>query len=127
MNEDFFDDANIPESAWFKFEQVGDKVMGIVAENPKIKEDKGRTGEFGDQRVFKLRQEDGTVINVGIKTKNSYLMERTEKVREGDKVGFKFTEEIPASVKGHHPAKSIQVYVQQTAEGDAIRDMERKY
>jgi len=121
--EDIFDEKNIPESNWFKFDKVGDKVAGVVVENPKIKPD--TSGQFGDQRVFKLRQENGEIITVGIKTKNNYVMERTDKVREGDKVGFKFAEEIAPKVKGHHAAKSIQVYVQLTPEGDQMRELEK--
>ena len=123
--EDIFNDNNIPESTWFAFEAVGDKVSGTVAENPTVKEDK--SGQFGDQKVFKLIQEDGSIINVGIKMKNTYVIERTSKVRAGDRVGFKFEAEIPPKVKGHHPAKSIQVYVQFTPEGDAQRDMEKVF
>jgi len=123
MSEDIFNDENVPESNWFKFEKVGDKVSGILAENPTIKEDP--TGEFKPQRVFKLQQEDGTVVNVGISMTKDFIIQRTNHVRQGDKVGFLFKEEIPNTKKGYRPAKSIIPYVQTTPEGDAAREMEK--
>lgn len=121
--DELFNDENVPESNWFKFEKVGDKVSGIVAENPSVKEDP--SGEFGPQRVFKLQQEDGSIINVGISMKKDYVIQRTNHVRQGDKVGFLFKEEIPASKKGYAPAKSIVPYVQTTPEGDQQREIEK--
>lgn len=125
MSDDIFDDKNIPTSNWFAFEKVGDKVSGVVDENPYIKQD--TTGVYGDQKVFKLLQEDGSTINVGIKMTNKYIIERTQKVRRGDKVGFLFEKEIPPKQKGYNPAKSIQAYVQLTEEGERERAMEKDF
>jgi hypothetical protein len=120
--DDIFDAANIPESNWFKFDKVGDKVSGTLAENPRIKKD--TTGQYGDQKVFVLTQKDGSTMNVGIRLDKDNLIQRTNKLRQGDKVGFEFVKEIPASKKGYNPAKSIEVYVKLTEEGDKWRAFE---
>lgn len=105
--DDLFDEENIPESAWFKFAKVGDRCSGEVvgiAEKPE------RDG-MPAQRVFSLKQKDGSVMNVGLKKSSDYLMGRTNMVKVGDILGVEFKKEIPAKKKGHHPAKSIEVYV----------------
>ena len=106
-DKDLFKEDNIPQSNWFKFDKVGDKVGGEVSEIF----DKPGSGDFPDQRVFVLRQKDGSMINVGIKKTSDYIIGRTNNVKLGDILGFEFKKEIPAKVKGHHPAKSIEVYV----------------
>jgi hypothetical protein len=125
MSKDIFDESNVPESNWFKFEKVGDKVSGVVADNPTIKVDK--SGEYGDQKVFSLVQDDGEVINVGIRVDKDYVISRTNKVRKGDRLGFLFKEEIPASKKGYNPAKSIVPFVEYTPEGDEERGVEAAF
>lgn len=105
--DDFFNDSNIPESNWFKFEKVGDRIKGEVLEIYET-EDKGN---FPGQRVFVLKKDDGEVINVGLKRTSDYLMTRTKNVKLGDIFGAEFKAEIPAKVKGNNPAKSIEVYV----------------
>lgn len=115
-----FSEADIPQSAWFKFDKVGDRIKGVVNEEPYIK--KGSAG-FEDQKVFALKQASGEVINVGIKATNDYVISRTNKATVGDILGFEFTKEIPPAVKGHHPAKSITPFVKYTPEGDAQRDL----
>lgn len=123
--EELFSDTNIPESNWFKFEKVGDKVGGVLAENPTVKKDP--TGTYGDQRVFKLIQKDGSIINVGMKLDKSYIIERTNNVRRGDWVGFMFEKEVPPSKPGYRPAKSIVPFVRLTPEGDAERQAEKDF
>lgn len=121
--DDIFNDDNKPESNWFKFEKVGDKVSGVLAENPRVKPD--TSGVYGDQRVFVLTQSDGSTVNVGIRMDKDYIIQRTNDVRQGDKIGFEFAKEIPAKKKGYSPAKSIEVYVVKTEEGDRAREFER--
>lgn len=119
-NEDLFNPENIPTSNWATFKTVGDKFSGVVED---IFTKPGADG-FRDQKVFALKQEDGSVINVGISVDKTFIIQRTNKVRVGDKLGFEFQKEIPASTKGHHPAKSIIPYVKYTPEGDAVREFE---
>ena len=123
MSEDIFDPKNVPESNWFKMEKVGDRVSGILTENPYIKKDS--SGQFGDQRVFVMQQTDGSTVNFGVRVDKDYLMQRTNKLRAGDKVGFEFVKEIPASKKGYSPAKSIEPYAVFTEEGDRVREFEK--
>lgn len=114
---DIFNEDNIPQSTWFKFEKVGDRVSGIVTEIY----DKEGSNNLPDQKVYVLKQEDGSEVSVGIKKQNKFIVQRLSKVVPGDKVGFKFEKEIPAKVKGYSAAKSITPYVQYTPEGDEIR------
>lgn len=109
MNEldELFNEKNIPESNWFKFEKVGDRVAGEVVG---ISE-KPASGDFAAQRVFQLKQKEGALLNVGIPVTKDYLMGRTNSVKLGDILGFEFKKEIPPSKKGFAPAKSIEVYV----------------
>lgn len=123
--DNLFDDSNIPESNWFKFEKVGDKVSGVLVENPTIKKD--TTGQFGDQKVFTLQTDEGDTVHVGIRLDKDFVIQRTNRVRRGDKLGFLFKEEIPASKKGYNPAKSIIPYVQYTPEGDEERATEKAF
>ena len=102
-----FSEGNIPESNFFKFENVGDKVGGILVES----EDKPAKDNFPAQRVFTLKQEDGSFVKVGISLLKSYVISRASQAQFGDLLGFEFKKEIPASVKGFSPAKSIEVYV----------------
>jgi hypothetical protein len=105
--KDLFDEKNIPESNWFSFKKVGDRCFGEVVE-VFIKESKDPM--FASQRVFVLKQKDGSFLNVGIKTTSDYLMSRTNMVAPGDVIGFEFTKEVPPAKKGYQPAKSITVY-----------------
>ena len=115
--DELFDEKNVPVGNWFKFTNVGDKVGGIVTD---IYDKKGDE-TFPDQKVFVLKNKAGEEYNVGIKADNIFLMQRTKKVRVGDMVGFEYTKEIPATVKGHHPAKSITPFIKYTEAGDAVR------
>lgn len=112
---------NIPASNWFKFENVGDKIGGEITDIF----DKTGHGDFPDQKVFVIKHADtGELVNVGIKKTNDFLITRTKNLRQGDMVAFVFEKEIPPTVKGRKPAKSIQVYYKKTDAGDAQRNAE---
>lgn len=115
--DDVFKDENKPQSNWFAFKTVGDKIAGVVTDIF----DKAGEGDFPDQKVFVLKDKNGEETNVGIKKTSSYLITRTKKVRPGDKLGFIFKAEIPPKIKGHNPAKSIEPYVEYTPAGDEYR------
>lgn len=88
--------------SWFSFKSVGDKVGGFIRdmfETP-------AKGLFKAQRVFTIEQPDGVLVNVGLKRTN-YTLTRTNELQIGDELGIKFEKEIPAKVKGMHPAKSL--------------------
>lgn len=105
--DDLFKSDNVPESNWFKFEKVGDRVGGTLVE---IKE-KPASGVFGPQRVFSLKKADGEIVHVGIPLNKDYVIGRANTAKLGDVLGFEFTKEIPSQTKGFAPAKSIEVYV----------------
>ena len=90
---------------WFKFEKPGDKVGGTVRD---IFELPSRDG-MPAQRVFTLETTDGELWNVGLK-RTQYILSRTDMLQIGDQLGVKFDKEIPAKVKGHHPAKSLVIF-----------------
>jgi len=113
-HEDLFNEENIPESNWFKFSAVGDKVAGTLVE---IK-DKPAQDVFPAQRVFVLKQDDGSLMNVGIPLNKDYIIGRANTAKFGDLLGFAFVKEIPSSTKGFAPAKSIEVYVKHVEQED---------
>jgi len=108
---DLFNEENIPESNWFKFEKIGDKVAGILVEI----QDKPAKDVFGPQRVFTLKQPDGELVNVGIALAKDYIIGRANSAKLGDVLGFEFKAEVPSATKGFAPAKSIEVYVKHIA------------
>ncbi len=106
---DIFDEANrLPRDlaeGWFSFKNVGDKVGGEILD---MFETPAKDG-MPAQRVFTVKQADGVVINVPVK-RTPYLLARTDMLQVGDMLGVRFDKEIPAKVKGHHPAKSMVVF-----------------
>lgn len=104
---DLFNEENIPESNFFKFETPGDKVAGILVET----EDKPAKDNFPPQRVFTLKQADGTFVKVGISLGKAYVIARAAQARMGDLLGFEYKKDVPSQTKGFAPAKSIEVYV----------------
>lgn len=114
--DDLFAEDNIPESNFFKFEKVGDKVGGILVEV----QDKPGKDPFPAQRVYTLKQKDGSLINVGIALHKDYIIGRANTAKLGDLLGFEFVKEIPPSNKGFHPAKSIEVYVKHVASEEDV-------
>ena len=105
--DELFNEENIPESNWYKFEKVGDKVAGILVE---VKDKPGQ-GVFGPQRIFSLKKADDSIVNVGIPLSKDYVIGRANSAKPGDMLGFHFVKEIPSATKGFAPAKSIEVYV----------------
>lgn len=105
--DDLFSKENIPESNYFKFEKVGDRVSGFLVE---VK-DKPAKDQFPPQRVYVLKQHDDSLINVGISLNKDYIIGRANTAKMGDLLGFEFMKEIPSATKGFAAAKSIEVYV----------------
>lgn len=107
--DDIFNDDNRlardMADGWFKFEDVGDKVGGEIMD---VFEQPERDG-MPAQRCFTLKTQDGELINVGLKRTN-YILSRTDMLQVGDILGVKFEKEIPAKMKGYHPAKSMVIF-----------------
>ncbi len=108
MNDDnFFSDDNKPQSNWFKFEKIGDRVKGEVVDITM----QPAKGAFPAQKVFALRQEDGSVLNVGISDNKKYLLDRVRGAEIGDTLGFEYKDEVKSATAGFAPAKSIEAYL----------------
>lgn len=101
-----FDEANVPESNFFKFSKVGDRVGGELV----AIDDKPASGAFGAQRVFTLRSGE-QLTKVGIALTKDYVISRANTAKMGDYLGFIFKALIPNKKPGLHDAKSIEVYV----------------
>lgn len=110
--DDLFNKDNVPDSNWFKFEKVGDRIGGVLVE---VK-DKPASGVFGPQRVFSLKLPSGEISHVGISLEKDYVIGRANSAKLGDILGFEFTKETPSQTKGFAPAKSIEVYVKKQQE-----------
>lgn len=90
-------------SNWMKFEKVGNKVQGYIADaffRP-------AEGIYKDQRGITLRQEDGKFINVGIK-RLPFVLDKTDNMRLGDPLTVELVEE-KATDKGN-PTKVFAFY-----------------
>lgn len=112
--EELFNEDNVPESNWFKFDKPGDRVSGTLVS---MEFKKSNSPALPDQRVFVLKQKDGSLVNVGISMKKDYIIGRTNNIKLDDHdylVGFEFKKEVASTLgKGYAPAKSIEVYVKQ--------------
>lgn len=118
MSKDFFSEDNIPQSNWMQFKKVEDRIQGVlvgVSEKP-------AEGQFSAQKVFKIDTTKGIAVingeeqekgdwNVGISVNKHYVLDRISRAKLGQMIGFKFTEEIPATTKGFNPAKSITPFL----------------
>ncbi len=105
--DDVINDANIPESNWFKFNVVGDKITGELVEV----RDRPANGVFPPSRAYSLKQASGEVMHVSFPLNKDYVISRMNTAKLGDIVGFMFKAEVPSATKGFAAAKSIEVYV----------------
>lgn len=109
-----FNPDNVPASNWFKFEKVGDKIVGELVEFHDNVE--SRVPNYPAQRVFGLKTKDGSIVKVGISMDKDYIIGRTNSVQLGDLIGFEYKKDVPsARGKGFRDAKSIEVYVKKAA------------
>jgi len=109
-DEEDFNQDNVPNSNWMKFQRVGDYVKGTFVE----KHVKVGQGDFKDQMVYQLVNCEAVVdgkktvekeYNVGVSSK--YVNDRLNNIVPGQRIGIKFDKEIAAKIKGHHNAKSL--------------------
>lgn len=90
-------------SNWASFEKVGDYVEGIIRDaffRP-------AEGIFKDQRGITLEQEDGTLINVGIK-RHDFVLNKTDGMRVGDPLRVELVELKPSDLG--NPTKIFGFY-----------------
>lgn len=113
FDEDTFGEDDIPESNWFKFMKVGDKVSGILVEIEM--ERQSNDPKMANQRVFTLKTASGDIINVGIAMTKDYIIQRTNSIdmeKYDYKIQFEFKKEVPSTKgKNYAAAKSIEVYI----------------
>lgn len=113
---------------WAKFEKVGDKVQGYICDVFYRPAD----GQFKEQRGITLKQEDGTMINVGIK-RLPFILNKTDDMRLGDPLVIELTELKKNETKGFSPTKLQSFFGTHLPENDGNKtvaqlekeDMER--
>ena len=113
--EDIFQEDNKANASWFKFEKIGDSISGKLV----TKSEQEGTGNYPAQKVYGLKLEDGSVMNVGISVNKSYVVDRAEQAELGDTLGFKFEKEVKSKTKGNANAKSIEVYI---VKGESVEE-----
>lgn len=119
------DESNEATNNFFKWGDVGDFILGTLmtkkqvpstlpdkkGEMQWIYEIKVRQGEYHDEDET-VTLNEGDVINLGGRVMYD---SRMAKVKIGQIVGLKFTEELPPKTKGYNKTKLIKVY---TPKGD---------
>lgn len=99
-----WEDGQEVNSAWFKFEEVGDTIMGTLLS----KRDQEGQGNFPDQKVYEVRTKDDGVVNVGISVNKTGTIQRLNNCKVGEIIGIKYDKEGEAK-PGMHPAKYLVV------------------
>ncbi len=96
---------------WAKFEKVGDMVQGYVRDVFFRAEEKDAAGNITNQaqRGITLEQENGKLINVGIK-RLPFILNKTNNLRLGDPLSIVFESTIPNADKKKKPTKVLGFY-----------------
>ena len=110
--DELFIDVNKPNAGWFKFVNLGDRIMGVL-----ITKMEQETPGFSPQLVFTVQTKDGSIMNVAVK-KTQYFITRASQAQIGDVVGFEYKAEIPPKQKGHQAGKQIEMYIKKINGGD---------
>ena len=125
--KDIFDDKNAVKSLWVKWGKIGDNVVGTLTavhdvrsnlpgkENEMVKryELLAEGGEYHELDKKKnpvdpaVKVLVGEIYYVGGKVGIDAQMRR---VKVGQRIGMKFTQEIPAKTKGYNDLKIIKVF-----------------
>lgn len=92
-------------SNWAKFEKAGDSVQGIVVDAFFRKGE----GKFQAQRGITLEQQDGELVNVGVK-RVTFVLAKTDKVRLGDPLKIVLEEIAKPKEKGLSGTKIFGFY-----------------
>lgn len=102
----FNDESTVPASDWFKFENPGDAVSGVLLEEPQY----NVPGKFGPQNIYTLETAEGRVVMIGLNPKSHVRAVRQLKQAEvGDTVGIKFVDTYDSG-KGN-PGKNLDVRI----------------
>jgi len=98
---DIFTEGKQIQTAWAKFENIGDSYQGTY-----VGQRKAIDSYSNPQIIYELMGEDGTIINVGVKETKTNLIKQMSHINYGQIVGFKFTEQIPNK---NQPGKMINI------------------
>lgn len=135
------DSSNEAQNNFVSWGEPGDKVLGTlisVKEVPSTLPD--RKGEMQKIYEIKVREceyhvlddkkhvveepvvlEEGDIVSVGGR---KMIDSRMARAKIGQIVGLKFTEELPAKVKGYNSTKLIKVYLPKGTDGEFEMDEE---
>jgi len=127
MDENIFNDDNLVQNNWIKFNVIGDCIAGTLVavremksrlpgkenEIVKVYEIKADSGEFHDMKDRKviepaIKVAPGEYWNVG----GGFMLDTAlRNVKLGTKLGIKFTGETPNKQAGFNPLKIKKVYI----------------
>lgn len=139
---DDFDESNVVSSNWIKFNVVGeDKVMGTLISVRTVKSQiPGQEGK--DVKVYDIKADYGSFHNVDEAKQvipeainvdpesmwsiggKDIIDRQMINIKVGQKIGFKFTEQVPSKTKGFAPAKIIKVFTPKNDDGSFKMDTE---
>lgn len=110
MNEvDIFSLGEPTTGKFFSFKNVGDSINGTY-----IGSSDGIDSYNNEQRIFKIKDSDGQVWNIGIRKSNKILIEDMAEKSLGDIIGLRFDEEKESKKFSGNLAKIIRVYPYKT-------------
>lgn len=140
-NESWDSPENEVQSNWMKFNvPMEDKIFGVLLSKEQVTSQmQGREGQKVWRYDIKATErtsfhkldenlklveeaiviEPGDIYSVG----GTAVIDRQMKnIRIGQMIGLKFIEEVPAKVKGHHPAKIVKVFAPKNPDGSPLMD-----
>jgi hypothetical protein len=105
------------DEAWsnwksWKDAQEGDTVKGFIADafyRPEERKADNVTIAFREQRGLTIRQENGELINVGVKYL-PFVLSATDNLRVGDPIVVEFTKTLQPQSKGENGAKVFSYF-----------------
>lgn len=107
---------------WAKFEEIGDKVQGFVADVFYRDAD----GQYKEQRGITLKQADGEYINVAIK-RLPFILAKTDDIRLGDPLTVELVDLQKSATKGFSATKILAFYgknLPENAGNKTVRELE---
>jgi len=121
---DVFDDKNEVKPSWIKWGKVGDVISGTLADVTERESNlPGAKGEM--QTIYDIKVEKGSFHDIidGKVAKNATELAEGEvwkvggkkgldlrRVRLGQKIGLKYTEEVPPQTSGYNAFKLVKLY-----------------
>lgn len=138
--DNIYNDENLVQSNWIKFNVVGDNINGTLiavrqtksrmpgkeGELVKIYEIKADGGEFHDSKDKKvievpIKIQAGEFWNVG----GGFILDAAMRnIRLGQKIGIKYTGDKASKQAGFNAMKIKRVFIRKDAAGKAVMDEE---